>query len=349
MGDAASTQSEQKCEVEWNEASSSTQPWSYPREIPSSGEEGIRSMGSRGSSSSRGRQLTTQDMSRAFRNSFRRAAGEALDDWPEAPEGVETDSFASMPYDEALQERVYLGLQPAPAFHSDDELAEAENDQGRGRQVGVGRKGANCLSNGSGAAVGKKAEVLKPATKSKSLRHDPVPKAAQRAAAAWKDFQVPIRHTFVHFDNPEKLALFDRLAGRASPGQANRQETGQLVHSSSSPALMRCGADDETPLHNLEQDQLSSSSAPACVKARVEKPRPKTEAELRHERGECRPCAYFFYKKDGCRLGNNCEFCHVCPRGEGKKKKAKAKAKHRPRHRPALGRNSAQGGGNASE
>lgn len=31
-----------------------------------------------------------------------------------------------------------------------------------------------------------------------------------------------------------------------------------------------------------------------------------------HERGECRPCAYFWQKQDGCRLGDSCVFCHKC-------------------------------------
>eukprot|EP00439_Symbiodinium_sp_Y106_P041737 s3578_g5.t1 len=192
----------------------------------------------------------------------------------------------------------------------------------------------------------------KVAAKARSLRLDSMPKAASKRAEAWKDFQMPIRHTFVHFDNPEKLALFERLAGRASPGQASQGDEGcsQLAHSSSSPALLG-SHEDSTPLHNLEQDQLSTSSAPACVKqSRREQPRQLTEAELRHERGECRPCAYFFYKKDGCRLGMACEFCHLCPRGEANRrnKKAKARPKNRPRQRPALGRSRAQNG-NASD
>lgn len=39
------------------------------------------------------------------------------------------------------------------------------------------------------------------------------------------------------------------------------------------------------------------------------------EADL-HSRGECRPCAYFAFKKDGCRMGDDCEFCHLCDRSQ---------------------------------
>eukprot|EP00929_Paragymnodinium_shiwhaense_P012920 TRINITY_DN1207_c0_g1_i1.p1 TRINITY_DN1207_c0_g1~~TRINITY_DN1207_c0_g1_i1.p1 ORF type:complete len:133 (-),score=28.70 TRINITY_DN1207_c0_g1_i1:323-721(-) len=45
-----------------------------------------------------------------------------------------------------------------------------------------------------------------------------------------------------------------------------------------------------------------------------------------HVRGDCRPCAYYAFKKDGCRLGNDCEFCHLCDRAETRRwKRARAK------------------------
>jgi hypothetical protein len=55
-----------------------------------------------------------------------------------------------------------------------------------------------------------------------------------------------------------------------------------------------------------------------------------------HAIGKCVPCAYFWYKKDGCRLGENCKFCHLCNKGEVKKRKReliqqlKADGKYRP-------------------
>lgn len=39
-----------------------------------------------------------------------------------------------------------------------------------------------------------------------------------------------------------------------------------------------------------------------------------------HCRSACKPCAWF-YHPDGCRHGINCEFCHICPDGELKKRK----------------------------
>lgn len=51
-----------------------------------------------------------------------------------------------------------------------------------------------------------------------------------------------------------------------------------------------------------EQDEVNSSL-----------PGQLSKQEL-HERGECRPCAYFWQKEDGCRLGDECIFCHSCDR-----------------------------------
>lgn len=46
------------------------------------------------------------------------------------------------------------------------------------------------------------------------------------------------------------------------------------------------------------------------------------EAKLMlHQRDECKPCAYFHYKKDGCRQGDDCEFCHLCAPGALKERK----------------------------
>jgi hypothetical protein len=51
------------------------------------------------------------------------------------------------------------------------------------------------------------------------------------------------------------------------------------------------------------------------------------QKRMEHQRGECAPCAYFAFKQDGCRMGDDCEFCHLCDRKEIKKKrKTRAKA-----------------------
>merc|ERR1719210_2534343 len=44
-----------------------------------------------------------------------------------------------------------------------------------------------------------------------------------------------------------------------------------------------------------------------------------TPIQKAHLEGACRPCLYFHLKKDGCRKGKNCEFCHTCDSEEIRK------------------------------
>lgn len=48
---------------------------------------------------------------------------------------------------------------------------------------------------------------------------------------------------------------------------------------------------------------------------------PMMNGKEAHGVGQCTPCAYFWYKKDGCRKGDECPFCHLCEKGEMKRRK----------------------------
>jgi len=88
---------------------------------------------------------------------------------------------------------------------------------------------------------------------------------------------VPVKHTFVHFDDDHP----------------------KLKKSDSAPDIM-C----KVPFQRIRNPEM----------------------EELHFRGECRPCAYFFHKADGCRQGSECTFCHLCP-PEAVKAKRKERAK----------------------
>lgn len=45
-----------------------------------------------------------------------------------------------------------------------------------------------------------------------------------------------------------------------------------------------------------------------------------------HGSVQCQPCAYYWYKADGCRNAESCKFCHVCPYGEIQKRKKERRA-----------------------
>jgi len=40
-----------------------------------------------------------------------------------------------------------------------------------------------------------------------------------------------------------------------------------------------------------------------------------------HSYGTCKPCAFLWKDASGCQSGTNCEFCHLCPAGEKKRRK----------------------------
>lgn len=62
-----------------------------------------------------------------------------------------------------------------------------------------------------------------------------------------------------------------------------------------------------------------------------------------HERGECKPCAYFHHKEDGCRGGDDCKFCHLCTREALKERKKLKLQKLKEKRVAGQGRNVRRG------
>lgn len=61
-----------------------------------------------------------------------------------------------------------------------------------------------------------------------------------------------------------------------------------------------------------------------------------------HVRGECRPCAYFRHKADGCRQGDDCPFCHLCDHDAIKRLKKAKRQRMRVQDRQRKGSVSSQ-------
>jgi len=54
-----------------------------------------------------------------------------------------------------------------------------------------------------------------------------------------------------------------------------------------------------------------------------------TPMQEAHFKGTCQPCFYFRFKPDSCRMGKDCEFCHICSREDIQKKKKDKKRIYR--------------------
>ena len=69
--------------------------------------------------------------------------------------------------------------------------------------------------------------------------------------------------------------------------------------------------------------QASSSLGPHAPKPHGTKELPSV-GSAGHAFGTCRPCAFFYAK--GCLNGTTCSFCHLCDRGEKKRRQKQKKA-----------------------
>lgn len=102
--------------------------------------------------------------------------------------------------------------------------------------------------------------------------------------------------------------------------QSNEIEENQLASCSTSPrscltiknTFFDYSCDDEAT--GQQASLKRTSSAPGSL---------DRFAGSQHDSSACKPCAYFFGKEDGCRLGDSCKFCHLCPPGMMKLKKKK--------------------------
>ncbi|CAE8584539.1 unnamed protein product [Polarella glacialis] len=122
---------------------------------------------------------------------------------------------------------------------------------------------------------------------------------------------IQVKNTFIHFH------------------LASVEVEGVLRRSSSSPALLktpwmeepRCQAAEEWPVTEDEREWTddearTEASAEASTEASADTSPVKSclleEKLLAHRLGKCKPCGYHYFKVDGCRQGDGCEFCHLC-------------------------------------
>eukprot|EP00929_Paragymnodinium_shiwhaense_P077017 TRINITY_DN3963_c0_g1_i3.p1 TRINITY_DN3963_c0_g1~~TRINITY_DN3963_c0_g1_i3.p1 ORF type:complete len:135 (-),score=9.45 TRINITY_DN3963_c0_g1_i3:308-712(-) len=101
--------------------------------------------------------------------------------------------------------------------------------------------------------------------------------------------------TSLHSPEPSEVARA-WLRARAMRGQPERWQSGS--QSSSSPS-------------NRSRFDSSSSDREVGVNRSGNFSAQDAQRDL-HARGLCQPCAYFARKNDGCWLGAECNFCHLC-------------------------------------
>ena len=124
---------------------------------------------------------------------------------------------------------------------------------------------------------------------------------------------LPIKNTFIDFPS-----LF--------PNQPQER------HPQSCPAFFlddekRAIAELEASIHNhalvaASRSQLNDldDDEDGCQGILISRPGEYSKGAADHGSGNCKPCAWFHHA-EGCRHAGDCEFCHMCPAGEIKKRK----------------------------
>lgn len=77
--------------------------------------------------------------------------------------------------------------------------------------------------------------------------------------------------------------------------------------------------DGELPSEDEDADEGASASV--AGKASPKGASLHSVGSAGHAAGTCRPCAWMHKSAEGCRNGADCEYCHLCPPGEVKKRK----------------------------
>jgi len=78
-----------------------------------------------------------------------------------------------------------------------------------------------------------------------------------------------------------------------------------------------------TPSHTLTRAIVAKDMEPCYIEvpSLTKATLPTSFGSIVHASGQCRPCAWVH--KDQCRNGTNCNYCHLCPPGELKRRKRK--------------------------
>lgn len=163
---------------------------------------------------------------------------------------------------------------------------------------------------------------------------------AQQMKFSWKNSLAPVKNTFIHYDTPEcpqgslrrctsSPAVLAKIAVQTNAKIAVASENGQVVIRKLAEKQWRLHwswADESTDAEGSVDFSIDSEELPSQT---------TDEKVLAHETGTCRPCAYFYLKDDGCRQGDDCEYCHFCSMEDVKSKKRSVKREARAQKRVA--------------
>ncbi|CAJ1415014.1 unnamed protein product [Effrenium voratum] len=161
----------------------------------------------------------------------------------------------------------------------------------------------------------------------------------------WKDSLASVKNTFIHVSEDAELDATEWWGLKrtnSSPGlleSAKEDEVARKASHASSSSTHIAETEAELKTHDEVWDYSTDAEE-------VEDDDPKTEdadfaSKLErnleaHRSGNCKPCSYFYFKEDGCRNGDFCDFCHFCSPQAVKDSKRRFKRDARREKRAAL-------------
>ncbi|CAJ1331042.1 unnamed protein product [Effrenium voratum] len=141
---------------------------------------------------------------------------------------------------------------------------------------------------------------------------------------------VQVRDTFIHVASPEEDALDDRAVASCPAQHIGRMRFEEPAENSNAHGKVVIRLDSALRQSGPKMHELwlsdsdwheASTEAAAEEDGRISPSLPSVGSKG-HATGECQPCAFVHTK--GCSHGAACPFCHLCDRGE-KKRRQKAK------------------------
>jgi hypothetical protein len=125
--------------------------------------------------------------------------------------------------------------------------------------------------------------------------------------------ELPIKNTFIEFPHmtpPTGAAA--RAVQSCPPSQLDKENAGNLPVPVTPPFTPQ---KDEIQELVVGVDQAFRSCSTGCC----DRPATVSMGSDLHPH-ECKPCAWYHHAR-GCQRGADCEFCHLCPAGEIKRRK----------------------------
>jgi hypothetical protein len=117
--------------------------------------------------------------------------------------------------------------------------------------------------------------------------------------------ELPIKNTFIEFPHMTPPTGTARAVQSCPPSQLDKENAGNLPLPVNPPF---------TP----EKEEMMED---VCVVIEKAFHRAATKSEGSHlHPHDCKPCAWYHHAR-GCQRGADCEFCHLCPAGEIKRRK----------------------------